>query len=139
MEESSTATELVKGSRVVEALGAYDPERQDLASEPVTLLEPRLLGDYITAPYKHECGICKQIRHAKQAQKLLSTLNPTKQSLLRATAGQCGLDSANCHSSTVKEVVKLDRPGTWIGGLVRRLSSAPRLCIATVCQWTTQE
>jgi len=58
-EESSTATELVKGSRVVEAHGAFDLERPDHVLKPVTLLEPRLLGDYITAPCKHECGISK--------------------------------------------------------------------------------
>jgi len=109
--ESSIATELVKGSRVVEALGAYDRKRPDPASEPVTLPEPRLLSDYITPPCMHECGILKPIRHSKQAHKLLSTLSPTKHFLLRATAGQCGLDSAHCHSSTVKEVVSQDRPG----------------------------
>ncbi len=70
-EESSTATELLKGSRVVEAFGAYDPARPDPVSEPVTLLESMLLGDYITAPCKHVCGIFKQIRPAKQAHRLL--------------------------------------------------------------------
>jgi hypothetical protein len=65
--ESSTATEQVKGSKVVEAPGAYDPESPDHVLEPVTLPEPRLLNDFITAPCKHECGIFKQIHHAKQA------------------------------------------------------------------------
>ena len=138
-EESSTATELVKGSRVVEAPGAYDPDKQNLVLEPVTLLEPRLLGDYIIAPCKHECGIIKQIRHAKQAHRLLSTLNPTKQSLLRATAGLCGMDSAHGHSSTIREVVSLDRPGglDW-GSREALLFYVPRLCIAMDCQWTMQ-
>ena len=45
-----TATEMVKGSRLVEGPGAYDPERPDPAPEPVTLPEPRLLNDYTTAP-----------------------------------------------------------------------------------------
>ena len=99
----------------MEVPGAYYPERPDPAPEPVTLPEPRLLSDYTIAPCKHECGIFKQIRHAKHAHKLLSTLNLTKQSLLRATAGQCGLDSAHCHSSTVKEVASLDRPGGMDG------------------------
>jgi hypothetical protein len=86
-EESNTATELIKGSRLVETPGAYDPGRPDAIPEPVTLPEPRSLGDSVTAPCKHECGILKQIRHAKQVHRLLSTLNPTKQSRLRATAG----------------------------------------------------
>ena len=99
----------MKGSRLVETPGAYDPGRPDAIPEPVTLPEPRSLGDYVTAPCKHECGILKQIRHAKQVQRLLSTLNPTRQSLFRATAGQCGLDSAHCHLFTVREVASLDR------------------------------
>ena len=79
VDESKTARELVKGRRLVEVPGAYDPNKQDSAPEPITLPEPRLLMDYTTAPCKHECGIYKQIRHAKQAHKLLTSLNPTKQ------------------------------------------------------------
>ena len=96
--------------------------------ETVTLPEPRTLGDYVTAPCKHECGILKQIRHAKQAHRLLSSLNPTRQSLLRATAGKCGLDSAHCHSSTVQEVVSLDRPEGGEGGS----REASLFCAATL-------
>ena len=84
---------------------AYEPDKPDFAPELMTLPEPRLLSDYTTAPCKHECGIIKQIRHAKQAHRLLSALNLVKQTLLRATVGQCGMDSANCRSSTVKDVV----------------------------------
>jgi len=116
----------MKGSRVVETPGSYDPERPDSIPEPVTLPEPRTLGDYVTAPYTHKCSILKQIRHAKQTHSLLSTLNLTKHSLLRATAGQCGLDSAHCNSSTVQEVVSLDRPGGGEGG-----SREPSLFCAT--------
>jgi hypothetical protein len=115
-DESKIATELVKGSILVEVPGAYDPERPDPAPEPITLPEPRFLSDYTTAPCKHKCCIYKQIRHAKHAHRLLTTLNPTKQALLRASAGQCGLNSAHCHSSTVKDVVSLDRPGGVDGG-----------------------
>jgi hypothetical protein len=93
-EESRTTTELVSGIRLVEVPGAYDPERSDPAPEPITLPEPKLLSDYTIVPCKHECGIFKRIRHAKQAHTLLSTLNPTKKALLRATTCQCGLDSA---------------------------------------------
>jgi len=119
--KSRTITELVRGRRLVEVPGAYDPEKPDFALEFVTLPKPRLLSYYTTAPCMHECDIIKQIRHANQTHILLSTLNPIKQSLLRATAGHCGLDSAHCHSSTIKEVVKLDRPG----GMKGRSREAP--------------
>jgi len=127
-DKSTTATELVKGGRLVGVSGAYDPERPKFALEPITLPEPRLLTDYTTAPCKHECGIYKQIRHAKQANRLLTTLNPTKQALLRATASQCGLDSAHCHSSIVKDVTNLDRPGGIDGGS----REAALFCAATL-------
>ncbi len=42
--------------------------------------------------------------------------------------GQCGLDSAHCYSSTVKEVVKLDRPGGMDGGS----REAALFCVATL-------
>ncbi len=86
MEETRTATELVKGTRQVEVPGAYDPAKMDPEPEPLTLPEPRLLSDYVTAPCKHECGVFKQIRHAKQAHRVLMSFYSTKQSLLRATA-----------------------------------------------------
>jgi hypothetical protein len=70
-EEANTATELMKGSRLVETPGSYDPERPEPIPEPVTLPEPRTLGDLVSAPCKHECSILKQIRHAKQAHRLL--------------------------------------------------------------------
>jgi hypothetical protein len=112
----------------VEVPGAYDPERPDPAPEPINLPEPRHLSDYTTAPCKHECGIYKQIRHAKQARGLLTTLNSTKQALLRATAGQCGMDSAHCHSSIVKDVTSLDRPGGIDGGS----REAALFCVTTL-------
>ncbi len=104
------------------------PTKPDPVPEPLTPPEPRLLSDYTTAPYKHECGIYKQIRHAKQAHRFTNTLNPTNQALLRATASQCGLDSAHCHSSTVKEVVSLDRPG----GMDGESREAALFCAATL-------
>ncbi len=116
MEETRTATELVKGTRQVEVLGAYDPDKTDPEPEPLTLPEPRPLSDYLTAPCKHECGVFKQIRHAKQAHRMLMSFNSTKQSLLRATAGQFGLDSAYCHASTVLAVAGMDLPGCSEGG-----------------------
>jgi hypothetical protein len=69
--EIKRTTELVRGSRAVEVPRAYDPEKPDYVLEPVTLPEPRMLNNYTTAPCKHECGIIKQLRHAKQALRLL--------------------------------------------------------------------
>ena len=108
--ETDAATELVRGSIFVEVPGVYNPEKPDPTPKPLTNPELRTLSDYITSPCKHECNIFKQIRHAKQAHRVLSALNPIKQTLLRATAGECGLDSAHCHFATVRDVAKLDRP-----------------------------
>jgi len=77
-EETAVATNLVRGTRTVEVPGRFDPKEQDSVLEPITLPEPRLLGNYITAPWKHECNIIKQVRHAKKAHGVLSTLNPVK-------------------------------------------------------------
>ena len=87
--ETALATELVKGSRLVEVPGSYSPEKPDPTPKPITLPEPRPMSDYITAPCKHKCSVMKQIRHAKQALGVFSALNPIKQILLRATDGQC--------------------------------------------------
>jgi hypothetical protein len=58
------AIDLVRWSKTVEVPGKYDPETQNSAPEPMTLPEPRLLSEYITAPCKHECIIIKQVIHA---------------------------------------------------------------------------
>ncbi len=47
---------------------------------------------------------------------------------MRATADQCGLDSAHCHSSTVMEVLSLDRPGGGDG----RSREASLFCVSTL-------
>ena len=47
---------------------------------------------------------------AKQAAKVFLKMGPVKQALLRATAGQCGRDRAQCSRNTVDEVAKMDRP-----------------------------
>ncbi len=74
-EETEGATDLVRGTRTVEVPGRFDPDKQDSVPEPITLPEPRLVSDYITAPCRHECGIIKQVRHAKKAHRVLSALN----------------------------------------------------------------
>jgi hypothetical protein len=86
-EKTRAATDLVKGTRTVEVPGRFDPEKLDSIPEPITLPETRLVRDYIMALCKHESSIIKQVRHAKKAHKVLSTLNPVKQPLLRASAG----------------------------------------------------
>jgi hypothetical protein len=78
---------MVRGSISMEIPRTYNPEKPDSVPEPVTLPELRLLSDYITAPCKHECGIIKQIRHAKQAHRVFSALNPIKQTLYERRLG----------------------------------------------------
>jgi len=70
------------------------------------------------------------VRHAKKAHKVLSALNSVKQALLRATTGQCGMDSAFCTMDTVKDVARLDRPGKRNHGEDSR--EVTILCAATV-------
>jgi hypothetical protein len=101
-EETEGASDLLKGTRTMEVPGRFDPDKHDSVPEPITLPEPRLVSDYITAPCRHECSIMKQVRHAKMAHRVLSALNPVKQAFLRATMGQCGRDSASCTMDTVK-------------------------------------
>jgi hypothetical protein len=132
--EIQTATELVRGSRVVEVPRAYNPEIPDPILELMTLPEPRLLSDYSSAPCKHKCNIIKQLRHAKQAHKLILSLNLVKHTLLRATTRHCGLDSARFHSVVVKEVVKLDRIEGMEGGPGKQHSSVPLHNIVSGCQ-----
>jgi hypothetical protein len=123
-DETMVATDLVRGTRTAEVSGWFDPEKLDSVSEP------RLISDYNTAPCKHECIIIKQVRHAKKAHRVLSTINPVKHALLRATAGQCGTDSASCTMDTVREVAGLDRLGRGNHGEDSRKASL--FCAATL-------
>jgi hypothetical protein len=124
-EESLAATEQVRGHKLVEVLERSGPEALDSSPEALTLPEPRPMGDYIRAPCKHECIIISQVRHAKEACGDLKARNQVKQALMRATASQCGMDSAKCHALTVTEVAELDRPGL---GNYRETSEATFLC-----------
>ena len=49
-EETEVATDLIRGTTTVEVPGKFDPEKQDLVLEPMTLPEPRLMSNNITAP-----------------------------------------------------------------------------------------
>jgi hypothetical protein len=92
---------------VVEIPGKYTGAAVQLP-DPIVLPEPRSLADYALAPCKHECNILKQRRHVGQAHKLLERMDPLKQALMRASACQCGLDSAHCSSATVEAVARMD-------------------------------
>ncbi len=80
-EEFKTTTALVRGCKMVETHGHFDPDRPNSIPEPVSLPEPKSLSDFVTAPCKRECSIVKQIRHAKQAHRILTSLNSTRKLL----------------------------------------------------------
>ncbi len=61
---------------------------------------------------KHKCIIINQMRNIKQAHMVLSRTNLINKALLRAAAGRCGLDSANCCATIVKAIAKMERPGS---------------------------
>jgi hypothetical protein len=86
-EESSVAIQLVRGHRLVEFPRRSSPGALDPSPEALTLPEPHHMGDYITAPCKHECIIIGQVRHDKHACGVFKAHNPVKQALTRATAG----------------------------------------------------
>jgi hypothetical protein len=91
-EELVSASQLVKGHRVVEVSGL---EYRALAvPKPMRPPDPRGMADYITTPCKHECAIFKQGRHTKQAHGVLASLDPVRSATMRASAGQHGLDSS---------------------------------------------
>jgi hypothetical protein len=50
-------------------------EALDSSPEALAFPEPRPMGDYITAPCKHEYNIIRQMRHAKQSCGFLKAQN----------------------------------------------------------------
>ena len=60
----------------MEIPGRFDPEKQDSVPGPITLLEPQLVGDFLSVPCIHECSIIKQVGHANKAHMVLSALYP---------------------------------------------------------------
>jgi hypothetical protein len=50
VEETHAATDPIRGTKTVEVPGRFDLENQDPAPELITLPEPRLVNDYVTAP-----------------------------------------------------------------------------------------
>ena len=78
----------------------------------ISFPEPRPLIDYPLAPCKHECSLIKQARHVRQVLNIFEAMDPLQEPLMRASAGQCGMDSAHCSISTVHEVALMDCPGS---------------------------
>ena len=105
------ATELVRGHSVVEVPGRWN-KTGDRAPDPITLPDPRPLTDYVLAPCKNECGIIKQARYVRQAHHIFTSLDPVRKALMRASAGQCGRDSAHCSRATVEAVARMDCPAS---------------------------
>ena len=100
-----------EGHMQVEVPGMDD--RVLIAPEPIRPPDPRGVVDFITAPCKHECATLKHRRHSQQAHGVLSSLDPVRSAMTRASDGHCGLDSTCCFASTVEVAVGLDRPG-WV-------------------------
>ena len=84
----------------------------DSPPDPISLPDPKPLSDYPLAPCKHEGSLIKQARHVRQALEIFEAIDPLQQTLMRASAGQSGLDSAYCSTSTVREVALMDCPGS---------------------------
>jgi len=128
-EELNLATQLIKGHSVVEVPGKWN-RNIDLAPENIVLHETRLLNDFITAPCKQEVSLMKQTRHVRQASSLFNKMDPVRQTRMRATAGQCGRDSAHCSISTIKAVATMDcRPSSLS---LEGTSEASLFCAATL-------
>jgi hypothetical protein len=101
----------VKGHASAEIPGLWSSDG-DNPPEPISLPEPRPLSDYPLAPCKHECNLIKQARHARHALEVFETMEHVKHALMRASAGQCGMDSAHCSTATVREVARMDCLGS---------------------------
>ena len=108
-EELRTATHLIRGHVVVEVPGNWN-RTGDGEPELLILPEPRTILDFITAPCTQEVSLMKQTRHVKQASNLLKSMDPIRQTLLRASVGQCGGDSAHCSLQVVRAVATMDCP-----------------------------
>ena len=106
-QELRTSTHLVRGHSVVEVPGKWN-RTGDGEPDLIVLPEPRTIMEFITAPCKQEVSLMKQTRHVKQASNLLKSMDPIRQTLMRASAGQCGRDSAQCFLQVVRAVATMD-------------------------------
>jgi hypothetical protein len=71
----------------------------------------------------------RQTRHVKQATELLKSMDPIRQTLLRANAGQCGRDAAHCSLQVVRAVATMDCPAALAH---TETSEASLYCAATL-------
>jgi len=77
---------LVRDQRLFEVPGRSSLKMLHPTPEVVTLSEPRPpLEEYIIDPGKHECNIIKQVRQAKEACRVLMSLNQVNHALMKAT------------------------------------------------------
>jgi hypothetical protein len=105
-DELTMASQLIKGHSVVEVPGKWK-RTADTAPEDIVLPETRLLTDFITCPCKQEVGLMKQTRHVRPAFNIFNKMDPVRQTLMRATAGQYGRHNAHCSLYTVKDVATM--------------------------------
>jgi hypothetical protein len=52
----------------------------------------------------------KQTRHVKHAPNLLKSMDPIRQTRMRASIGQCGRDTAHCSLQVVRVVATMNCP-----------------------------
>ena len=127
-DELKLASQLIKGHCVVEVPGKWN-RPTDAAPENIILHETRVLISFITAPCKQEVSLMKQTRHVRQASNLFNKMDPVRQTLLRAIAGQYGRDSAHCSLSTIRVVATMDCPSALAHD---EILDASLLCAATL-------
>ena len=89
--------------------------------------EPRSLVDYVTAPFKQEVSLLKHMRHARQVSALFKSMYRVRQTLVRANACQCGMDSAHYSMYTMGAMVTMDSSAT----LAHAETSEAFLCCAS--------
>jgi len=88
-EELRTATHLIRGHAVVEVPSKWNRTR-DGEPDLLVLPKPRTILNFIMAPCKQEVSLVRQTRHVKQASNLLKSMDPNRQTPMRASASQCG-------------------------------------------------
>ena len=61
---------------------------------------------------EHECNLIKNARHVRRTLEVFEAMDPVKKALMRASACQCGSDTAHCSTTTVRNVARMDCPGS---------------------------
>ena len=128
-DELRTATHLVRGHTYGGGSPCKWNRLGDVEPELLLLPGPRTIVDFITAPCKQEVSLMRQTRHVKQVSDLLKSMDPIRQTLLRANVGQCGRDSAHCSLQVVRAVATMDCPAALAH---TKTSEASLYCTATL-------